>query len=282
MTIEAQNEGISGSAAAGQAPASGRAPSARRAQRREATVAELLSQAEAVAAAEGLEALTMHRLAALHGVRVAALYRYWPSKDALLTALLGRVFDQLFSAIREARREVDAAPSAELDAAGGGRALGRVVAAARAYLRFSDARPEASALLTRSLAMPRPVVPDEASAPTLLARVLALAEEVGADFEAARLGGALGTGDDAGRMALLWTSLQGLVAARKMSRFGVGGPFGALETELVRALLSGWGAPPATLEAAFEAAARAEGLGPAPGAISVTMAGSEPARSGRT
>lgn len=213
---------------------------------------ELLAHAERLASEEGLEALTMHRLAAVHGVRVAALYRYWPSKDALLGALLGRVFDQLFSAVAEARLGLDGLP--DLDVRPGVRALARLVAAARAYQRFAEARPEASALLTRSLAVPRPVVTDATSAPTLLPRVLALAEELGADLQTAREAGMLADGDDAMRAVLLWTSLQGLVGARKMSRFGIGGPVAALERELVRTLFSGWGAPASELDAALAAA----------------------------
>jgi AcrR family transcriptional regulator len=219
-----------------------------RARRREATLAEVLGHAEALVAAEGLEALTMHRLAAVHGVRVAALYRYWASKDALLAALLGRVFDQLFSSIAAARASLAAS------GAPGEAALARLLAAAHAYLRFADARPEASALLTRMLASPRPVVADETSRPTLLPRVLRLAEDVGQDLRDARTGGALSEGDDVTRAVLLWTSLQGLVSARKMSRFGVGGSLDALERELCRALFSGWGADTALLARATDAA----------------------------
>jgi AcrR family transcriptional regulator len=226
-----------------------------RARRREATLAEVLGHAEHLVASEGLEALTMHRLAAIHGVRVAALYRYWPSKDALLAALLGRVFDQLFSSISDAR-----AALAPVGRGPGEAALGRLVAASRAYLRFAEARPEASALLTRMLAAPRPVVPDETSRPTLLPRVLRLAEDIGADLEGARAAGVLSDGDDVARAVLLWTSLQGLVAARKMSRFGLGGPLASLEDELVRTLFGGWGAEAGVLARATEAARAAHGL----------------------
>lgn len=213
---------------------------------------ELLSHAERLASEEGLEALTMHRLAAVHGVRVAALYRYWPSKDALLGALFGRVFDQLFSAVGAARSAVDGllGPSASP----GARALARLLAAARAYQHFAQARPEASALLTRSLAIPRPVVTDATSAPTLLPRVLALAEDLGADLAAARTAGVLAEGDDVTRAMLLWTSLQGLVGARKLSRFGLGAPLAELELELLRTLFAGWGAPAEALDAALAAA----------------------------
>lgn len=225
-----------------------------RERRREATLAEVLGHAEHLVATEGLEALTMHRLAAIHGVRVAALYRYWPSKDALLAALLGRVFDQLFSSISAARSAL------ALDGPAGEAALVRLLAAAFAYLRFAEARPEASALLTRMLAAPRPVVADETSRPTLLPRVVRLAEDIGADLRLARTEGLLSDGDDLARAVLLWTSLQGLVSARKMSRFGIGGELAALEAELVRALFSGWGADAAVLARATDAARAAHDL----------------------
>ncbi|MCA9555215.1 MAG: helix-turn-helix transcriptional regulator, partial [Myxococcales bacterium] len=60
-----------------------RTPAARREARRQAIVDEAL----ALVTEGGFEALTLQRLAGRLGYAVGALYRYFPSKEALLAAL---------------------------------------------------------------------------------------------------------------------------------------------------------------------------------------------------
>ncbi|NUP38924.1 MAG: TetR/AcrR family transcriptional regulator, partial [Streptomyces sp.] len=52
---------------------------------------DLVTTALSVADAEGLEAVTIRRVAQLHGVTPMALYRHFPDKDGLLLALAGRL-----------------------------------------------------------------------------------------------------------------------------------------------------------------------------------------------
>lgn len=52
---------------------------------------ELITTALAVADAEGLDAVTIRRVAQLHGVTPMALYRHFPDKEGLLVALAGRL-----------------------------------------------------------------------------------------------------------------------------------------------------------------------------------------------
>lgn len=232
-----------------------KAPSAHpRSRRRAETTSELLDHAERVVLAEGLEALSMHRLAAEHGVRVAALYRYWPSKDALLSALLERAVVRTREAVAAIGPFEDALlarsrkPWPEDE-----RALLRLVRLAGVYFELARARPEVTSLIAHFLAPSRPVLEPSADG-ALLSHAMALLTEVTQAFDRAAALGALSEGDGVQRTALYWTSLAGLVAAAKLTRFGVGGDRSQLERSLVQTLLQGWGASPALLARSLDRA----------------------------
>ena len=84
-----------------------------RARRRDANLARILDAAMELVAGGGLEALSMGRLAAAVDYTPGALYRYFPSKDALLarfdheycTDLLRRAGGNLSQAARTAGLE---------------------------------------------------------------------------------------------------------------------------------------------------------------------------------
>lgn len=218
-----------------------------RARRRAETVTELLDHAERVVLGEGLEALSMHRLAAEHGVRVAALYRYWPSKDALLSALLER-------AVLRLRESVSAIEPFEADLvqrpgkawSEGEKALLRLVRLGGVYFDLARQRPETTSLIAHFLAPARPTL-EPAPDSQLLLHAMAIVTEASAAFARATEHGALAAGNATQRAALYWTSLQGLVASAKLTRFGIAGDRASLERALIETLLVGWGAAPELL-----------------------------------
>ena len=226
--------------------------------RRVETAARILDAAERIASDEGLESLTMQRLGAELGYRAGALYRYFPSKDALLAALLVRIVHEVSAMVRAASEEAAAvAERARRPLTKSARQLLPLVLTARGYLALADERPAQMALLVRALAAPRPVV-DDASAGALASAAFVLLREASAVFSAAREAGVLDAGDDTQRVALLWVSLHGIVGNRKLARFGVAGLApSALVNELVRALLVGWGASRADVDDCIDRAARA-------------------------
>ncbi|MFT7579966.1 MAG: AcrR family transcriptional regulator, partial [Myxococcota bacterium] len=59
----------------------------RRAQRRETRKQEMLDAAMGIVLDEGIEALTIARIAARLDAAVGALYRYFPGKEALIVGL---------------------------------------------------------------------------------------------------------------------------------------------------------------------------------------------------
>jgi AcrR family transcriptional regulator len=80
-----------------------------RQERAVSSVDAILTAAKCVIEKQGLEKLTTVRVAEVAGVSVGTLYQYFPSKEAILGALLERRFDDLlvqFAAVIEATRTV--------------------------------------------------------------------------------------------------------------------------------------------------------------------------------
>src|SRR3954462_3875242 len=82
----------------------------------EATAAGLLDAAEAIVAADGLEGLTVRRVAQEGGTTTRAVYSSLGSKDALLAGLGERAFSLLGQQVAALPRTDD--PAADLVAAG--------------------------------------------------------------------------------------------------------------------------------------------------------------------
>ncbi|KAB8167146.1 TetR family transcriptional regulator [Streptomyces sp. 3MP-14] len=124
------------------------AESAESGERRGASVPTLRERRRAVASREILDAaerhITEHGPAALSlravardlGMTVQALYHYFPSRDALVTELIARTYDDLADAVRTA-----------VDTAADDPPLPGLVVAAEGYRRWAVAHPERFQLL---------------------------------------------------------------------------------------------------------------------------------------
>lgn len=98
----------------------------RRAEQREATAAEIKRVARRQMAERGAAALSLRAIAAEMGLTAPALYRYFPARDDLVTALIVDAYGALGDAIDAAQT---AAPALDHRA--------RFFAAARAYRRWA-------------------------------------------------------------------------------------------------------------------------------------------------
>lgn len=83
------------------------APSTRRQRLHEATVAEIKTVARRLLATHGTSSLHLRAVAREMGITPSALYRYFPSRDAILTALVKDAYDDVGEAVEQA---VAAAP----------------------------------------------------------------------------------------------------------------------------------------------------------------------------
>lgn len=154
-----------------------RAPTAR-ALAREAVHGSILSAARARLTEEGPSQLSLRAVARDVGMVSSAVYRYFPSRDDLLTALLIADYDELGAAVEAA------------DAAAGPRAGARWVAVCRAIRTWSLAHPGDFALLFGSpvpgYAAPRETV--EPASRTTLTIVRVVADAQGESASAGRHG----------------------------------------------------------------------------------------------
>lgn len=225
-----------------------------RAKRRESTAERIVEAGLDIVNREGFDALTMKRLGDELGYAAGAVYRYYPSKDALLIALQRRVLEALAEDVAEgeARARAYVARSRSVTAEVG--SLVPLLVGVRVYLTLGERRPAHAHLLARWLGSPGPMIATEVAAPTL-AGILELFVSVPRLFEEAARGGAIAPGDAARRAMVLWSALQGALQVSKLDRFGVDAFRQApLVDELCRALFVGWGASEDTFADAWRRA----------------------------
>ena len=112
------------------------APLPRRARVRQATVEEIKAVARAQMAAEGTAGVTLRAIAREMGMTAPALYRYFGSRDELVTALVTDAYDALADAMEAAVAEVPAGGHAD-----------RMLAAFAAFRRWGLRHPTEFALV---------------------------------------------------------------------------------------------------------------------------------------
>jgi AcrR family transcriptional regulator len=229
-------------------------PTKSRPGRRERRLDQILATASGLVAKEGLEGLTLHRLARELDYVPAALYRYFASKDALLAELQRRTIETLHGEFRRARERA----ADQTDA--GRRALTELELVCALYLDLPKRAPEHFGLISVMLADPRPLIAD-AEAQQTAPLLMAFLGEVRDVLQAASDAGALRPGSAFDRTLVLWASIQGIAQLGKISRFAPRHfDVKRLGREALRALLAGWGAAEEELDAA-ETAAKPKGRG---------------------
>lgn len=181
----------------------------------------------------GLESLSMSRLAEAVDYTPGALYRYFPSKDALLAGLLAQVLDELQVFLVKAESSL---PS-------GASPLVRVFWLAHAYREFAKQRPHAFGFFSTSIADPRVLV-SGADANPVAERSIALLELVATALGEAATQKLIDEepGTPLERTLTFFAALQGLLQMQKQARFESAlVDLKPLVTHAVRTLLVGWG-----------------------------------------
>lgn len=218
-------------------------PSARERRRSEAT-RRIVGAAEAMLQTGGFEALTMHRLARELGYTVGALYRYFPSKAALVMAVLARGLDALHGEQQAAEGRVEAHLTRVRTLEPEDAALLRLLVGLAGYEVFAERRPEQFRLLSGWLGQPSE--PGLGSVSALLTpSLLGPTRHLRGLFESAAAVGALAPGDARRRTVLAWAALHGALQMRRLSGLGIP-EFGPtpLGPAMLESLLAAWGADP--------------------------------------
>lgn len=218
--------------------------------------AAFLATAKHVVATEGLDALTMQRLAAELGCAVGTAYTYFPSKSALVAQVQADAIERLTGSYLLFRSRVgnEALDGATTDVA----ALTEVVGFVRFWLATFDTFPEEAKLLQLLMAeTSAPAIADDdvgRVVPSAL-RLLGLAAE---SVERAVTVGALRDGDALDRVVRLAAALNGVLMLDRLARVDAGLFDGTRHAAaLTDELLVAWGASPDHLAAA---AARVDAL----------------------
>jgi AcrR family transcriptional regulator len=191
----------------------------------------------------------MGRLADALDVAAGGLYRYFPSKDALVAAVqirtVARMEEALRSRLAKLEREL---PDDAIEAA-----LAAIVGAVLAYRGLERREPESLRLVSAGLARPEALVADpeaRAAVPAVLSLLGLFADR----FARAAEVGALEPGDGLERTVSLWAAVHGAQLLGKLARLDPEGRSSfapdALALSLTTTLLRGWGADPQHLDAA--------------------------------
>ncbi len=217
-----------------------------RARRRAANLQRILETALAMVASDGLGALTMTRLAEAVDYTPGALYRYFDSKDALLSALVARILGEVHGFLLQARALLP-------DGAG---PLAHVFALVHGYRAFARLRPHRFALLAMTMAESRVLLREATDAEPVARVVIATLQPLADALHDAERAALLQPGDVAERTVCVFALLQGVLQLHKQSRLAPE----VLDVERLavrgtRALLCGWGAQEAAVEAAMNVAA---------------------------
>jgi len=201
---------------------------------------DYLRTALQIATEEGLEALTMQRLAAEVDAAIGTVYTYFPSKGALLAEVQREAIDRLLGSYLLLRPDVEARVA---DSDPTLAAVAHLVAFARFWIESMDTFPQEQHLLQQLMSATRRAVPDDELSRVLPAilRLLDLARD---RFEVATQVGALRDGDAMDRTITFAAALSGLLQLDKLNRWDndlLDG--GRLARNLVDDLLIAWGAP---------------------------------------
>jgi len=205
----------------------------------------------------GFHQATMQEICAEAGISAGALYRYFTGKDELLLAMQKHVLDGIRADLAVVREAASAHAESER-MSDGDQALLVVLAAIHTYRSIAVRRPAEYTLLAVTTADPRPLVDDtSARASEMLPSLLDVLREVSTLLDEAAQKGALDAGDATRRAVVVWSALHGVLATRKLARFGVPGlETDALVDELLLGLFTGFGAERLHVEQVWRDAVR--------------------------
>lgn len=206
--------------------------------------------AKEIAFAEGLDALTMQRLADEIDAAVGTVYTYFPSKSALVAELQREAIEVLDDSCArfERRFEHDVAPAERSLAR---RRLGLVAGYTRFWVDTLDTFPQEARLLQMLMSERSPSVDDQ-DVSRVLPAALRILDRVRLALDAAAADRALEPGDAMERTVVLAASLNGVLLLDHVARVDPAlfdGP--RLARALVSDLLRGWGAQQTDLAAAW-------------------------------
>jgi AcrR family transcriptional regulator len=200
-------------------------------------------------AAGGFDALSMTKLAEAVDYTPGALYRYFGSKDALLSKLVARILEDVRALLDRAVGLLPASASP----------LTRVFVLVQGYRAFARLEPHRFGLLAMTMAEPRVLLQEHEDAEPVIGVMMAALQPLADALAAAAEAEQLEAGELSERTLCAFAMLQGVLQLHKQARYAPGIlDVDRLTVQGTRALLLGWGGKPRTVDAAI---ARVAALG---------------------
>jgi len=219
------------------------APVGRRERNRQTKIKTILDTAMSLVVEGGIEAMTIHAIARKLDWAVGAMYRYFPSKDALLAELQCRV-------IAEYRVDMMALLD-KYERSHSDKPLWTLALTARHYAYYLHTREAHFRLISLALTDSKQYLPD-AEGLKVMAEVHPILQRLTNVFERAQQQKAITVSDIASCTLVYWTAVQGVLSMKKLERFA---PDQLNNERLLRhtldTLFTGWGASHQNVEQAF-------------------------------
>ena len=243
-------------------PTTGVAEGGRRAQHRLARTQEYLRTALDIVTTEGFDALTMQRLADECDSAIGAVYRYFPSKGALVAEVQREAVERLATSYALVRARSDAElpgfglPAADLP-------LVRVVLLGRWFVALGDTHPQELRLLQMLIGEARVVVPVEEGM-RVVPSVIRLLDQARAVLDDAVDAGILDERSDSMTRVVIWAAaIGGVLQASRLDVYDAD-LFMApqMSLSLTMDLFQAWGASREQLDAANAVVDRLAASGP--------------------
>ncbi|PCJ67995.1 MAG: hypothetical protein COA62_15265 [Rhodobiaceae bacterium] len=207
---------------------------------------EILGVALDLACDGGLDNLTLHRLAGRMKRSVAAVYRYFPSREAVISELQRLIATHINLIANDAQARVATWASKQDDLNPGDRALAAILARTLAYGIYAEATPDELGMVTRYLSTPDKMLP-ERDATHVFEIVSDSLDDLTAAIAHAQTHKMLTPADPHDRAVMLWAALQGSIDVLRVVQRGGRSPHTNLTRHMIETLMVGWGADHATL-----------------------------------
>lgn len=222
----------------------------RRTRKRAERSRKILENAQTILLAEGLDAVTLHRIAREQDVTVGALYRYFSSKQELLTALGERTvrsFTLALEHMASAHRQQDTTGAQP-------NPLTQLMVIGFGFLKLVSASPAQYRMVDLMLVDPRTMVP-QSERPRVLETLFNLLSQVENLLDESQKLDLIRDGIPRERTITLWSALLGVVSMRKMRKlYPEQIPAQNLARELIHSLFIAWGCSEKNLKMTTEEA----------------------------
>jgi len=209
---------------------------------------EILGVALDLACENGLENMTLHVLARRMDRSVAAVYRYFPSREAVVRELQRLVGSHLILLNQDAAEALDRRATKQ-NISQDISCLAQILTSAQVYENYARTHPAEFDLITHHLSTAFYKLPEKDAGLVFDVTRINL-EALAGRFEVAMENGLLHAGDAKGHAMMFWGALQGVLQVQKLERSAPDFfTSKKLPNTTLDALLIGWGAKPKTVEA---------------------------------